>query len=267
MADREVPISRSAAKAEFVIEAIDIVKSFGHVRALSGADLRVRPGEVLALVGDNGAGKSTLTKIICGALVPDSGRLTFWGETTRIQSISQAQALGVETVYQDLALAPDLSVADNMFLGREPVVGWFRRWPAALDRRRMRNAARDALHGIGINLHSVDSPVRDLSGGQRQAIAVARAVMWAKAAILMDEPTAALGTKQTGIVYESIRSAASRGLAVVVISHDIPKMLSLADRVAIMRQGRTVSIAPARELTLTDVVRMMLGGVATDEAA
>jgi simple sugar transport system ATP-binding protein len=249
--------------SEFVIEAIDIVKRFGHVQALAGANLQVRPGEVLALVGDNGAGKSTLTKIICGALAPDGGRLTFWGETTAIQSISHAQALGVETVYQDLALAPDLSVAENMFLGREPVVGSrFRGWPAALDRRRMRNAAQEALRAIGINLQTVDRPVRELSGGQRQAIAVARAVMWAKAAILMDEPTAALGTKQTAIVYESIRSAAVRGLAVVVISHDIPRMLSLADRIAVLRQGRTVSITPARDLNLTDVVTMMLGGQA-----
>jgi simple sugar transport system ATP-binding protein len=155
-----------------------------------------------------------------------------------------------------------------MFLGREPLLGSrFRGWPAALDRRRMRSVAQEALRGIGINLDSVDHPVRDLSGGQRQAIAVARAVMWATAAILMDEPTAALGTKQTRIVYESIRSAAARGLAVVVISHDIPRMLSLADRIAVLRQGRTVSITPARDLNLTDVVTMMLGGKTHAEAA
>jgi simple sugar transport system ATP-binding protein len=268
LADLDTATRRPASKGEFVIEAIDIVKRFGHVEALTGASLQVRSGEVLALVGDNGAGKSTLTKIICGALAPDGGRLTFWGDTTTVPSIRHAQALGVETVYQDLALAPDLSVAENMFLGREPLVGGrFRGWPAALDRRRMRAAAQEALRGIGINLHSVDGPVRDLSGGQRQAIAVARAVMWATAAILMDEPTAALGTKQTGIVYESIRSAAARGLAVVVISHDIPKMLSLADRIAVMRHGRTVAITPARDLNLTDVVTMMLGGRTTAEAA
>jgi len=268
LADSDVATDETPTSDGFVIEAIDIVKRFGHVQALSGASLQVRPGEVLALVGDNGAGKSTLTKIICGALAPDAGRLTFWGETTRIQSIAHAQKLGVETVYQDLALAPDLSVAENMFLGREPIAGGrFRGWPAALDRRRMRSAAREALDGIGINLQSVDDPVRDLSGGQRQAIAVARAVMWATTAILMDEPTAALGTKQTRIVYESIRSAADRGLAVVVISHDIPKMLSLADRIAVMRQGKTISITPARDLNLSDVVTVMLGGSDADQAA
>jgi simple sugar transport system ATP-binding protein len=260
---------KAAPGSGFVIEAVDIVKRFGHVQALSGASLQVRPGEVLALVGDNGAGKSTLTKVICGALAPDGGTLSFSGETTTVTSIRHAQELGVETVYQDLALAPDLSVAENMFLGREPLRrGVLGRWSAALDRRRMREAASDAIRAAGITtLASVDRSVRELSGGQRQAIAVARAVMWATSAILMDEPTAALGTKQTAIVYESIRSAAARGLAVVVISHDIPRMLSLADRIAVMRQGRTVANMPAHELSLTDVVTLMLGGQAKGEAA
>lgn len=262
-------VEQRARKAEFVIEAVDIVKRFGHVQALSGASLQVRPGEILALVGDNGAGKSTLTKVICGALAPDAGRLVFWGETTAVTSIRHAQELGVETVYQDLALAPDLSVAENMFLGREPLrSGIFGGWPATLDRRKMRAAAEDAIRRAGIStLNSVDRAVRDLSGGQRQAIAVARAVMWATTAILMDEPTAALGTKQTDIVYESIKAAASRGLAVIVVSHDIPKMLSLADRIAVMRQGRTVANLPARDLTLTDVVALMLGGHVAEHAA
>lgn len=256
-------------RSDLVIEAVDIVKRYGHVQALSGASLQVRPGEVLALVGDNGAGKSTLTKVICGAVPPDGGTLSFWGEATNVTSIRHAQELGVETVYQDLALAPDLSVAENMFLGREPIRrGLFGGWPTALDRRKMREAAQTAIHAAGIStLSSVDRSVRELSGGQRQAIAVARAVMWAKSAILMDEPTAALGTKQTDIVYESIRSAAARGLAVVVVSHDIPKMLSLADRIAVMRQGRTISNMPAGELSLTDVVTLMLGGRAKGEAA
>jgi len=260
---------RAARTSEFVIEAVDIVKRFGHVQALSGASLQVRPGEVLALIGDNGAGKSTLTKIVCGALAPDSGRLAFWGQATSVTSIRHAQELGVETVYQDLALAPDLSVAENMFLGREPIKpGIFGGWPPALDRRRMRQAAEEAIAAAGIStLNSVDRAVRDLSGGQRQAIAVARAVMWATTAILMDEPTAALGTKQTDLVYDSIRSAAKRGLAVVVISHDIPRMLDLADRIAVMRQGRTVATLPARDLTLSDVVTLMLGGKTRGEAA
>ncbi len=256
-------------KSEFVIEAVDIVKRYGQVQALDGASLQVRPGEVLALVGDNGAGKSTFVKVICGAVTLDGGRLSFWGEAVAVTSIRHAQELGVETVYQDLALAPDLSVAENMFLGREPLArGIFGSWPAALDRRRMREAAQEAIKAAGIStLNSVDRSVRELSGGQRQAIAVARAVMWATSAIIMDEPTAALGTKQTDIVYESIRSAAARGLAVIVISHDIPKILTLADRIAVMRHGRTVSNNLARDLTLSDVVTLMLSGKAKGEAA
>lgn len=265
----ETASARTDRKSEFVIEAVDIVKRYGHVQALSGASLQVRPGEILALVGDNGAGKSTFAKVICGAVAPDSGRLSFWGEPITVTSIRHAQQLGVETVYQDLALAPDLSVAENMFLGREPLArGILGGWTAALDRRRMQQAAQEAVNAAGIStLDSVDRSVRELSGGQRQAIAVARAVMWATTAILMDEPTAALGTKQTDIVYESIRSAAARGLAVVVISHDIPRMLSLADRIAVMRHGRTVSNSPARDLTLSDVVTLMLGGRAKGDAA
>ncbi len=249
------------------IEAVGIEKRFGHIRALDGASLAVRSGEVLALIGDNGAGKSTLTKIICGALAPDGGELRFWGRPTAVASIRHAQDLGVETVYQDLALAPDLSVAENMFLGREPLMRRLGGLVPALDRRAMRARAAEALAGVGISLGSVDRTVRELSGGQRQAIAVARAVMWARSAILMDEPTAALGTRQTAIVYDTIRSAADRGLAVVVISHDIPKMLSLADRIAILRQGRTVAQERAADLTLAQVVTLMLGGNGREEAA
>jgi simple sugar transport system ATP-binding protein len=251
-----------------VIEVTDVRKSFGGVRALQGASLTVNAGEVLALVGDNGAGKSTLAKVICGALRPDSGQLAFWGKPVDVQSIRHAQELGVETVYQDLALAPDLSVLDNVFLGREPLAthGW-RRWLRSLDRAAMYDKTDQALTALGITLQSLRSAVRNLSGGQRQAVAVARAVMWARTAILMDEPTAALGTKQTAIVYDSIRAAADRGLAVVVISHDIPRMLTLADRIAVMRHGQIVVTRPAAELSLPQVVGLMLGASQSEAAA
>lgn len=259
----EAPAERGsdAPGTGYAIEAVDIVKRYGQVEALSGATLRVRPGEVLALVGDNGAGKSTLAKVICGAVAPDGGHLAFWGRPVAVSSIRQAQELGVETVYQDLALAPDLSVAENLFLGREPLragawAGPLRR----LDRAGMREAAQAAVDGVGLRVPSLDAPVRLLSGGQRQGVAVARAVMWARSAILMDEPTAALGPKQTGIVYDAIVAAAARGLAVVVISHDIPRMLLLAHRIAVLRQGRTVGGGRAADLSLPDVVTMMLGG-------
>lgn len=241
------------------IRATGIVKNFGHLEALRGASLEVRPGEILALVGDNGAGKSTLTKIICGALAADLGEVAFWGEPVLVQSIAHAQQVGVYTVYQDLALAPDLSVADNLFLGREEVGPGWRARLGILDRRRMLGDTRDALARLGISLRDYRVTVRNLSGGQRQALAVARAITWATTAVLMDEPTAALGPKQSAIVYETVRAAAARGLAVLVISHDIPRMLDVAHRIAVMRHGAVVTELDAKAVKLTDVIGLMLG--------
>jgi simple sugar transport system ATP-binding protein len=241
------------------IRAVGLVKRYGHLEALRGASIDLHPGEVVALVGDNGAGKSTFTKIICGALSSDEGELEFWGEPTKIQSIHHAHDLGVHTVYQDLALAPHLSVADNLFLGREPVRGGWRRPLGELDRRLMVDQTRDAMSRLGIFLKDYGVPVGDLSGGQRQALAVARAITWATTAVLMDEPTAALGPKQSAIVYETVAAAADRGLAVLVISHDIPRMLEFAHRIAVMRHGSVVAVVEARHLRLPDVIGLMLG--------
>jgi len=243
------------------IRATGIAKSFGHLEALRGASLEIRPGEILALVGDNGAGKSTLTKIICGALEADGGELAFWGEPVRVQSTQHAHDLGVHTVYQDLALAPDLSVADNLFLGQEIVAPGWRGRLGLLERRTMRDEAREAVGRLGIQLRDLSIPVRNLSGGQRQALAVARAINWATTAVLMDEPTAALGPKQSAIVYETVQAAAARGLAVLVISHDIPRMLEVAHRIAVMRHGVVVAERDAHSVRLTDVIGLMLGEV------
>jgi simple sugar transport system ATP-binding protein len=214
---------------------------------------------VLALVGDNGAGKSTLMKILSGALAADEGELAFWGEPVRVQSVGHAHELGVHTVYQDLALAPDLSVADNLFLGREYTRTGVRGRLGVLDRDQMRQETREALARLGINLRSMSEPVRNLSGGQRQALAVARAITWATTAVLMDEPTAALGPKQSAIVYETVAAAAARGLAVLVISHDIPRMLHVADRIAVMRHGMVVAERDAASVKLAHVIGLMLG--------
>lgn len=241
------------------IRATGIVKRFGHLEALRGASIDLHRGEIVALVGDNGAGKSTLTKVICGALTSDEGTLSFWGEPRRITSIQQAHDLGVHTVYQDLALAPHLSVADNLFLGREPVPSGWRQVLGILDRRAMIEETRSAMSRLGISLRDYGVPVGDLSGGQRQALAVARAITWATTAVLMDEPTAALGPKQSAIVYETVRAAAARGLAVLVISHDIPRMLETAHRIAVMRHGSVVATRDARSLRLPDVIGLMLG--------
>ncbi len=241
------------------ISAKGIVKHFGHLQALRGASIDLFPGEVVALVGDNGAGKSTLTKVICGALPADEGEIEFWGEPTKVQSTNHAHELGVHTVYQDLALAPHLSVSDNLFLGREELRPGWRRFLGEVDRRLMADETRDAMGRLGITLKDYNVPVGNLSGGQRQALAVARAITWATTAVLMDEPTAALGPKQSAIVYETVAAAAQRGLAVLVISHDIPRMLEFAHRIAVMRHGSVVAVREARTLRLTEVIGLMLG--------
>jgi simple sugar transport system ATP-binding protein len=251
--------ARAGAPGVPAIRATGIVKTFGHLQALRGASIDLFAGEVVALVGDNGAGKSTLTKIICGALPADDGTLEFWGEPTKVQSINHAHELGVHTVYQDLALAPHLSVSDNLFLGREEVRGGWRRLLGEVDRRRMVDETRNAMGRLGITLRDYNVPVGNLSGGQRQALAVARAITWATTAVLMDEPTAALGPKQSAIVYETVAAAADRGLAVLVVSHDIPRMLEFAHRIAVMRHGSVVAVREARSLRLSEVIGLMLG--------
>ncbi|RZT60645.1 monosaccharide ABC transporter ATP-binding protein (CUT2 family) [Microcella alkaliphila] len=244
--------------AQPVIETRGITKSFGHVEALRGASLRAYPGEVLALIGDNGAGKSTLANVIAGVHASDGGELLLRGNSVDVASVRQARELGIEIVYQDLAQAPDLTVSQNFFFGRELLVRGFGRILGKLDEQSMRQRTKEAMTLLGAQVPSLTVPVSALSGGQRQAIAVARAVMWAKAAIIMDEPTAALGTKQTAMVYDAVRAAADRGLAVILVSHDIPKMIEFADRMAIMRHGAVVSQMPTDGLELVDVLTTML---------
>jgi ABC-type sugar transport system ATPase subunit len=243
---------------EIAIEAIELEKEFGHVRALQGASLRVHRGEVVALVGDNGAGKSTFLKTLAGVHQPDGGEVRILGQAVALTSVRDAHALGVQVVYQDLALAPDLTVAESMFLGHERLS---RRWSrlGVIDRRHMARDATEALRRLGVSLPDVRVTIGSLSGGQRQAVAIARAVRWAKAVLLMDEPTAALGVRQTEIVTDVIRAAANEGLAVLVISHDMPHMLKTADRITVLRHGVVVSDRAAAEMDITKIVGSMLG--------
>jgi ABC-type sugar transport system ATPase subunit len=241
------------------IGCIGIEKSFGHVQALRGATLTVPQGEVTVLFGDNGAGKSTLLRVLCGIHRPDRGELLVQGRPVKFESIRDAHEHGIDVIHQDLALAPDLTVTENVYLGHEQLEGGWRGRVGVLARRSMGVTTSQALSDLGIELPSVSATVRELSGGQRQAVAVARAVMWSRMAILMDEPTAALGTKQSDVVCMTIKEVAQRGLGVFVISHDIPRMLDIADTAAVLRRGQVVLEAPAESLTITDVVHAMVG--------
>jgi simple sugar transport system ATP-binding protein len=248
-----------------IIEARGIVKRYGHVQALPGADFTAYPGEVVALIGDNGAGKSTLTKIIAGVISPDSGELLFEGRPVEMSSPLAAQKLGIETVFQDLALAPDLDGAANVYLGRELLRPGILGKLGVLDKPAMKKAATDSFVNLGVAIKDAGASVANLSGGQRQGVAVARAASWASKVIIMDEPTAALGVVQTENVLNVIRRVRDRGLTVVLISHNMPDVLKVADRIEVLRLGRRVASINAADATIELLVGAMTG--ALDEAA
>ncbi|MBL8577756.1 MAG: sugar ABC transporter ATP-binding protein [Mesorhizobium sp.] len=225
------------------LRAKGIVKRFGAVEALRNVDFEVRLGEVVALVGDNGAGKSTLTKVLVGAYPPDAGTIEFGGKEVRFSSPSDARASGLEIVYQDLALAPHLEPAENFFLGRELYRGG--RLGTALgllDRPAMRKIAEDSFNALNVNLKTQTCRVSELSGGQQQGVAVARAAHWASQVLFLDEPTAALGVRQKVGVADLIKSVRDRGLGIVLISHDLPEVIEIADRIHVLRRGETATV-------------------------
>jgi len=244
-----------------LLEARRIEKRFGHVVALRDGNFSLAPNEVHAIVGDNGAGKSTLIKVISGVLHADAGELLLEGEPVQIANPREARALGIETVYQDLALAEHLDAAANLFLGRElylpPPLSWF----GFLDRKTMRERAREEMRRLKIGIQSVEQPVVELSGGQRQAIAVARAIAWGRRIVIMDEPTAALGVRESSMVLELIKEVKSHGLAVLMISHNLPEVFAVADRITVMRLGRTITTLTTKETSLEAVVAMMTGAL------
>lgn len=252
------PSRPSTPTGDVVLRAEGITRRFGHVWALRGAALEVRRGEVIGLVGDNGAGKSTFVKAITGNLKPDSGVIEINGRPTQIGNPAEARDLGIEVVHQDLALAGDLSAVANLFLGRERLAP-SRRWLNDLDRTRMRREAKTLFELADIRLPSLSTPVRSLSGGQRQIIAVLRALAFAQNLVFMDEPTAALGVTQTARVTELIRLAASEGVAVVLISHNLPELLDVADRVVVLRHGRSVETFDSATVTGTELIASMTG--------
>lgn len=250
-----------------LLEARNLVKRFGRVQALRGTDFTAYPGEVVALVGDNGAGKSTLVKCLAGVLQPDAGEILFEGNPIHLESPLDAMRLGIETVYQDLALADDLEAAANLYLGREMLRRGILGLLGVLDRRRMRQQATAAFRDLGINLQDVRAPVGSLSGGQRQSIAVARSVVWASKVVLLDEPTAALGVVQRGHVLDLIRRVRDRGLTVVLISHNMPEVLEVADRIEVLRLGKRVAVFDAARTSLDQLVGAMTGALTQEGAA
>jgi len=250
-----------APDAAVVLEARGLTKQYGQVVALDGADFAVRAGEIVAVIGDNGAGKSSLIKALSGALVPDGGTITLDGQPTHFRAPADARRAGIETVYQDLALAPAMSIADNLFLGREVrrpgLRGQLLRW---LDRPRMIREAEQHLSDLGVRVRDITQPVETLSGGQRQGIAVARAAAFARHVVILDEPTAALGVRESGQVLELIRRVRDRGLSVVLISHNMPHVFALADRIHIQRLGKRVAFVDTATITMPDAVAIMTGG-------
>ena len=244
-----------------LFEARGISKRYGHVQALSEADFSIDSGEVVALIGDNGAGKSTLVKAMSGVIQPDAGTLLLRGEPVQFASPLHSREMGIETVYQDLALAPDLGPAENAFVGRELLKPGLLGKLGVLDKRAMRQKAQQAFTSLGTDVKDLDAPVADLSGGQKQSVAICRSVMWANELVFMDEPTAALGVRQTRNVLELIRRVADGGVAVVLISHNMPEVLEVADRVEVMRLGRRVARINAKETSVEELVGAMTGAL------
>ncbi len=256
---------------EPILQARSLVKRYGRVTALDHTDFDLYPGEILAVIGDNGAGKSTLIKALCGAVIPDSGEIRLAGDVIHFRSPIDAREAGIETVYQNLALSPALSIADNMFLGREVrSPGFLGNVFRALDRASMQRMAREKLNELGLmTIQNINQPVETLSGGQRQGVAVARAAAFARRVVIMDEPTAALGVKESRRVLELILDVRKRGLPIILISHNMPHVFEVADRIHIHRLGRRLTVIDPKKQTMSDAVAMMTGAMAppVDQAA
>ncbi|MDB5506326.1 MAG: FrcA [Devosia sp.] len=246
-----------------VLEAKGLMKRYGRVVALDNADFELRSNEILAVIGDNGAGKSTLIKALCGAVAPDQGEIRLFGKPVSFKSPLAAREAGIETVYQNLALSPALSIADNMFLGREiRKPGFMGRVLRRLDRSAMQKIARDKLSELGLmTIQNINQAVETLSGGQRQGVAVARAAAFGSRVVIMDEPTAALGVKESRRVLELMLDVRRRGLPIVLISHNMPHVFEVADRIHIHRLGRRIAVVDPKAISMSDAVAIMTGAM------
>jgi fructose transport system ATP-binding protein len=248
------------AAPQIIMQAKGLIKRYGQVTALDGTDFELRAGEILAVIGDNGAGKSSLIKTLSGASVPDEGEIMLDGQSVRFKTPIDARRAGIETVYQDLAVAPAMTIAENLFLGREvlkagPLGSVFR----MIDKKAMLEQAVQRMAELKVGIRSMTQAVETLSGGQRQCVAVARAAAFARHVVIMDEPTAALGVKEGNMVLELIRKVRDRGLPVILISHNMPHVFEIADRIHIQRLGKRATVVNPKRISMSDAVAVMTG--------
>jgi fructose transport system ATP-binding protein len=251
---------------QIVMQAQGLVKRYGQVTALDGADFELRAGEILAVIGDNGAGKSSLIKALSGAVVPDEGEIRLDGQAIHFKSPIEARRAGIETVYQDLAVAPAMTIAENLFLGRElRRPGWLGRVFRMLDKKRMLAESIARMQDLKVGIRSMNQAVETLSGGQRQCVAVARAAAFAQHVVIMDEPTAALGVKEGNMVLELIRRVRDKGLPVVLISHNMPHVFEVADRIHVARLGKRAAVLNPKKISMSDTVAVMTGAMRAED--
>lgn len=256
----------TTSTAPLVIQARGLVKRFGQVTALDGADFELRAGEILAVIGDNGAGKSSLIKCLAGASIPDEGEMYLDGKRIHFKSPIDARRAGIETVYQDLAVAPAMTIAENLFLGREiRRPGFLGSVLQMIDKKKMLEESISRMNDLKVGIRSMTQAVETLSGGQRQCVAVARAAAFAQHVVIMDEPTAALGVKEGNMVLELIRRVRDKGLPVILISHNMPHVFEIADRIHIARLGKRAAVVNPKKISMSDTVAVMTGAKAVHE--
>ncbi len=254
-----------SADQRLVFQAKGLVKRYGHVTALDGTDFELRAGEILAVIGDNGAGKSSLIKALSGATIPDEGEILLDGKTIHFKSPIDARRAGIETVYQDLAVAAAMSIAENLFLGRElRRPGLLGNVLRMLDKKKMLEESIARMQELKVGIRSMTQPVETLSGGQRQCVAVGRAAAFARHVVIMDEPTAALGVKEGNMVLDLIRRVRDRGLPVVLISHNMPHVFEVADRIHVARLGKRAAVLNPKKISMSDTVAVMTGAMPAD---
>ncbi len=251
---------------QIVMKATGLVKRYGQVTALDGADFELRAGEILAVIGDNGAGKSSLIKCLSGATIPDEGSIELDGKTIHFKSPIDARRVGIETVYQDLAVAPAMTIAENLFLGREiRRPGFAGSVLRMIDKKKMLEQSIARMNDLKVGIRSMTQAVETLSGGQRQCVAVARAAAFAEHVVILDEPTAALGVKEGNMVLELIRRVRDKGLPVILISHNMPHVFEIADRIHVARLGRRAAVLNPKKISMSDTVAVMTGAMPPEQ--